>query len=51
MVSLEPEYTFWGWTLLTMFGATPNPIRAVYRCQGCKVTLGATRDPELLKQF
>lgn len=46
----EPKYTLTGWFLLLM-GATPNPRYAVYRCSRCHQTVGATKDPEVLKEF
>ena len=48
MVVEEPEYTLWGWILLSMFGVTPKPDHIVYRCQLCRQSLGTTRDPKLL---
>lgn len=44
----EPEYTLWGWILLSMLGITPKPDHVAYRCQICRMTLGTTRDPEIL---
>jgi hypothetical protein len=48
MVVEEPEYTLWGWILLSMFGVTPKPDHIVYRCQICRQSLGLTRDPKIL---
>jgi hypothetical protein len=48
MVVEEPEYTLWGWILLSMFGITPKPDHVVYRCQMCRQSLGTTRDPKVL---
>lgn len=48
MVVEEPEYTLWGWILLSIFGITPKPDHIVYRCQICRQSLGATRDPKVL---
>jgi hypothetical protein len=44
----EPEYTLWGWILLSMFGITPKPDHVVYRCQMCRQSVGSTRDPKIL---
>ena len=44
----EPEYTLWGWILLSMFGITPKPDHVVYRCQMCRKSVGSTRDPRVL---
>lgn len=46
----EPKYSYFGWFLL-LLGATPNPLYAVYRCGRCNQALGATKDPEILKEF
>lgn len=46
----EPEYTLWGWILLSMFGITPKPDHVVYRCTLCHKSVGTTRDPEVLKR-
>ncbi len=48
LVAEEPEYTLWGWILLSMFGITPKPDHVVYRCQICRQSLGSTRDPRVL---
>ena len=48
LVVEEPEYTLWGWIVLSMFGITPKPDHVAYRCQICRVTLGVTRDPDVL---
>ena len=44
----EPEYTTWGWIILSMFGMTPRPHHIVYRCIFCRAELGQSRDPKLL---
>jgi hypothetical protein len=48
LVEEEPEYTLWGWILLSIFGVTPKPDHIVYRCTICHKSLGVTRDPEAL---
>jgi hypothetical protein len=48
LVVEEPEYTLWGWILLSMFGITPKPDHIVYRCQMCRKSVGSTRDPRVL---
>jgi hypothetical protein len=48
MIVEEPEYTLWGWILLSMFGITPKPDHVVYRCQICRQSVGTTRNPEVL---
>jgi hypothetical protein len=48
LVVEEPEYTLWGWILLSMFGITPKPDHVVYRCQMCRQSVGSTRDPKVL---
>jgi hypothetical protein len=48
MVEEEPEYTLWGWIVLSMFGITPKPDHVIYRCQICRQSLGSTRDPKVL---
>lgn len=50
LVVEEPEYTLWGWIVLSMFGITPKPDHIAYRCQICRQTLGTTRDPKVLKR-
>ena len=50
MVHPEPKYSFGGWLLL-LFGATPTPIHALYKCGRCGQVLGMTRDPKVLKEF
>lgn len=50
MVVEEPEYTLWGWILLSLFGITPKPDHVVYRCQICRMSLGSTRDPKVLER-
>jgi len=44
----EPEYSLWGWLVLSMAGITPKPSYVAYRCQICRQTLGTTRDPKVL---
>lgn len=44
----EPEYTTWGWIILSMFGMTPRPHHIAYRCIYCRAELGQSRDPKLL---
>lgn len=48
LVEEQPEYTLWGWILLSMFGITPKPDHIVYRCTICRKSLGTTRDPAAL---
>lgn len=48
LVAEEPEYTLWGWILLSIFGMTPKPDHVAYRCQICRQSLGSTRDPKIL---
>jgi hypothetical protein len=48
LVAEEPEYTLWGWILLSMSGVTPKPDHVTYRCQMCRQSLGSTRDPKVL---
>lgn len=50
MVVEEPEYTLWGWILLSLFGITPKPDHVVYRCQICRMSLGSTRNPKVLER-
>lgn len=44
----EPEYTTWGWIMLSMFGMTPRPDHIVFRCILCRADVGTSRDPKLL---
>lgn len=44
----EPEYTTWGWIMLSMFGMTPRPDYIAFRCSLCRAELGRSRDPKLL---
>lgn len=44
----EPEYTTWGWILLSMFGMTPRPSHISFRCMHCRKEVGQSRDPRLL---
>jgi hypothetical protein len=48
MVEEEPEYTLFGWLLLSLAGITPKPDHVVYRCTICHESLGTTRDPRVL---
>jgi len=34
-----------------MMGATPKPLRALYRCERCQQVLGSTRDENVLREF
>jgi len=45
----EPEYTTWGWIMLSMLGMTPRPHHIAFRCQLCRKELGQSRDPKLLR--
>jgi len=44
----EPEYTTWGWIMLSMLGMTPRPHYISFRCLYCRKELGQSRDPKLL---
>ena len=44
----EPEYTTWGWIMLSMLGMTPRPDHISFRCMYCRKELGQSRDPKLL---
>jgi hypothetical protein len=44
----EPEYTTWGWIMLSMLGMTPRPDHIAFRCMYCRKELGQSRDPKLL---
>lgn len=44
----EPEYSTWGWILLSMFGMTPRPQHISFRCMYCRDEIGRSRDPRLL---
>lgn len=44
----EPEFTTWGWLMLSMLGMTPRPHHIVFRCMYCRAELGTSRDPKLL---
>jgi hypothetical protein len=48
MVEQEPEYSLWGWILLSMFGISAKPDHIVFRCTRCRQTLGVSRDPALI---
>ena len=50
LVHSEPKYSFGGWLLL-LFGATPTPTHAIYKCGRCQQVIGVTRDPKILKEF
>jgi hypothetical protein len=47
-VAQEPEYTFWGWILLTILGISAKPDHVIFRCTACGQKLGVSRDPGLL---
>jgi hypothetical protein len=49
-VQEEPEYTTWGWIMLSMLGMTPRPHHIVFRCILCRADLGTSRDPKLLER-
>lgn len=44
----EPEYTTWGWIMLSMLGMTPRPHHISFRCLYCREEIGQSRDPKLL---
>jgi hypothetical protein len=44
----EPEYTTWGWIMLSMLGMTPRPDHIAFRCMYCRKEVGRSRDPKLL---
>lgn len=44
----QPEYTTWGWILLSIFGMTPRPDHISFRCTYCRQELGRSRSPALL---
>lgn len=44
----EPEYTTWGWIMLSMLGMTPRPHHISFRCLYCRQEVGQSRDPKLL---
>ncbi len=46
----EPEYTTWGWIMLSMFGMTPRPHHIAFRCLYCRKEVGQSRDPRLLER-
>jgi hypothetical protein len=48
LVEEEPEYTLWGWLLLSLVGISPYPDHINYRCTICRKSLGVTRDPAVL---
>ena len=48
MVVQEPEYTLWGWILLSVLGISAKPDHIVFRCTTCRQKLGVSRDPALL---
>lgn len=48
LVEQEPEYTLWGWLVLSMTGITPKPDHIVYRCTMCHQKIATTRDPRVL---
>ncbi len=47
-VAQEPEYTLWGWILLSVLGISAKPDHIVFRCTQCRQKLGVSRDPALL---
>ncbi len=47
-VQQEPEYTLWGWIMLSMLGMTPSPERVVFRCIRCKQSSASRAIPRLL---
>lgn len=49
-ITAEPKYSAWGWFLL-LLGATPKPLRAVYRCKRCEQVLASTKDPTVLSRL
>ena len=44
----EPEYTTWGWLMLSMLGMTPRPDHISFRCAKCRKEVARSRDPKLL---
>ena len=46
----EPEYTTWGWIMLSMLGMTPRPHHISFRCMYCREEVGQSRDPRLLER-
>jgi hypothetical protein len=44
----EPEYGFFGWILLSLFGITPRPHHISFRCMYCRQELGTSTNPKLL---
>lgn len=46
----EPEYTTWGWIMLSMLGMTPRPDYISFRCYLCRKEVGQSRDPKLLER-
>lgn len=49
MVSAEPRYDAKGWFWLIM-GATPDPVRVVFKCRRCDQVIDESDDPEELKR-
>jgi hypothetical protein len=47
-VAQEPEYTLWGWILLSVLGISAKPDHIVFRCTKCREKLGISRDPALI---
>jgi hypothetical protein len=47
-VAQEPEFTFWGWILLSILGISPKPDHIVFRCTKCGDKLGISRDKALI---
>ncbi len=46
----EPEYTTFGWIMLSMLGMTPRPDHISFRCMLCRKEIGTSRDPRLLER-
>jgi hypothetical protein len=49
-VAQEPEYTLWGWILLSVLGISAKPDHIVFRCTKCREKLGISRDPRLIER-
>lgn len=48
MVSAEPVYTAFGWTVVLFLGATERPLKVRWRCGG---VFDETDDPRVLANF
>ncbi len=48
-VAQEPQYTLWGWILLTVLGISAKPDHIAFRCTKCREKLGVSRNPALLR--